>query len=169
MSESSLIFLLFFLSFFLPSFLPSAFFLVHISHSSLFLSVQSIGQFEVVGKGWDSSLGGFAFDVRLAEMLGKSLLPLSENIMGCVLLQCAVVFCCTSARHTKVHYFNRRQWSQHEKCCMLSFCIVYCDVADTRNSLRHSECSWQVQHCMEQEGEWQGKRSERLFQTNDQT
>ena len=31
---------------------------------------QSIGQFEIVGKGWDSSLGGFAFDVRLAEMLG---------------------------------------------------------------------------------------------------
>ena len=30
---------------------------------------KSIGQFEVVGKAWDASLGGFAFDVRLAEML----------------------------------------------------------------------------------------------------
>jgi len=27
---------------------------------------KSIGQFEVVGKAWDASLGGFAFDVRLA-------------------------------------------------------------------------------------------------------
>jgi molecular chaperone DnaK (HSP70) len=30
---------------------------------------KTIGQFEVVGKGWDSSLGGFHFDVRLAELL----------------------------------------------------------------------------------------------------
>ncbi|KAJ1409641.1 putative dnaK-type molecular chaperone, partial [Ochromonadaceae sp. CCMP2298] len=27
----------------------------------------TVGQFEVLGKGWDSSLGGFNFDVRLAE------------------------------------------------------------------------------------------------------
>jgi hypothetical protein len=27
------------------------------------------GQFDIIGKGWDASLGGFAFDVRLAEML----------------------------------------------------------------------------------------------------
>lgn len=30
---------------------------------------KTIGQFEVVGKGWDSSLGGFTFDVRLADLL----------------------------------------------------------------------------------------------------
>lgn len=30
---------------------------------------KTIGQFEVVGKGWDASLGGFNFDVRLAELL----------------------------------------------------------------------------------------------------
>ena len=30
---------------------------------------KSIGQFEIVGKAWDASLGGFAFDVRLAELL----------------------------------------------------------------------------------------------------
>mmetsp|Transcript_12702 Transcript_12702/g.12343 ORF Transcript_12702/g.12343 Transcript_12702/m.12343 type:complete len:926 (+) Transcript_12702:120-2897(+) len=32
---------------------------------------KTIGQFDIVGKGWDSSLGGFAFDVRLAEMLAE--------------------------------------------------------------------------------------------------
>jgi hypoxia up-regulated 1 len=30
---------------------------------------KTIGQFEVVGKAWDASLGGFNFDVRLAELL----------------------------------------------------------------------------------------------------
>jgi len=30
---------------------------------------KTVGQFEVLGKGWDSSLGGFNFDVRLAELL----------------------------------------------------------------------------------------------------
>jgi len=30
---------------------------------------KTVGQFEVVGKGWDSSLGGFNFDVKLAELL----------------------------------------------------------------------------------------------------
>jgi hypoxia up-regulated 1 len=32
---------------------------------------KTIGQFEVVGKGWDSALGGFNFDVRLAELLAS--------------------------------------------------------------------------------------------------
>lgn len=32
---------------------------------------KTIGSFEVVGKAWDSSLGGFNFDVRLAEMLAE--------------------------------------------------------------------------------------------------
>ena len=35
---------------------------------------KTIGQFEVLGKAWDSSLGGFSFDVRLAELLAKRLL-----------------------------------------------------------------------------------------------
>ena len=30
---------------------------------------KTIGQFEIVGKAWDSSLGGFNFDVKLAELL----------------------------------------------------------------------------------------------------
>lgn len=30
---------------------------------------KTIGQFEVIGKAWDSSLGGFSFDVKLAELL----------------------------------------------------------------------------------------------------
>lgn len=30
---------------------------------------KTINQFEVIGKAWDTSLGGFAFDVKLAEML----------------------------------------------------------------------------------------------------
>mmetsp|Transcript_28468 Transcript_28468/g.48847 ORF Transcript_28468/g.48847 Transcript_28468/m.48847 type:complete len:933 (-) Transcript_28468:116-2914(-) len=30
---------------------------------------KTVGSFEIVGKAWDSSLGGFNFDVRLAEML----------------------------------------------------------------------------------------------------
>jgi hypoxia up-regulated 1 len=30
---------------------------------------KSVGQFEVLGKGWDRSLGGFNFDVKLAELL----------------------------------------------------------------------------------------------------
>ncbi len=30
---------------------------------------KTIGQFEVVGKGWDRSLGGFNFDIKLAELL----------------------------------------------------------------------------------------------------
>jgi hypoxia up-regulated 1 len=30
---------------------------------------KTIGQFEVIGKAWDSSLGGFSFDVRLANLL----------------------------------------------------------------------------------------------------
>lgn len=32
---------------------------------------KSVGQFEVVGKGWDHSLGGFDFDVKLAELLAE--------------------------------------------------------------------------------------------------
>ena len=32
---------------------------------------KSIGQFEVIGKSWDSSLGGFNFDVKIAEMLAQ--------------------------------------------------------------------------------------------------
>ena len=32
---------------------------------------KSIGQFEVMGKSWDSSLGAFNFDVKIAEMLAK--------------------------------------------------------------------------------------------------
>ncbi len=32
---------------------------------------KTIGQFEVLGKGWDSSLGGFNFDVKLAELLAE--------------------------------------------------------------------------------------------------
>lgn len=32
---------------------------------------KTVGQFEVVGKGWDSSLGGFYFDVRLADLLAN--------------------------------------------------------------------------------------------------
>jgi molecular chaperone DnaK (HSP70) len=30
---------------------------------------KTIGQFEVIGKAWDSFLGGFTFDVKLAELL----------------------------------------------------------------------------------------------------
>ena len=45
-----------------------------------FIFSQSIGQFEIVGKGWDAGLGGFAFDVRLAEMLGESLWVLLFDI-----------------------------------------------------------------------------------------
>ena len=30
---------------------------------------KSIGQFEIVGKPWDESLGGFNFDIRLSELL----------------------------------------------------------------------------------------------------
>ena len=30
---------------------------------------KTVGQFEVVGKGWDSSLGSFSFDLRLADLL----------------------------------------------------------------------------------------------------
>lgn len=30
---------------------------------------KTIGQFEVIGKAWDSSLGGFSFDVKLAELM----------------------------------------------------------------------------------------------------
>ena len=30
-----------------------------------------IGQFEVIGKAWDSSLGGFNFDVKLAELMAR--------------------------------------------------------------------------------------------------
>ena len=32
---------------------------------------KTIGQFEVLGKAWDSSLGGFNFDLRLAELLAS--------------------------------------------------------------------------------------------------
>lgn len=32
---------------------------------------KTIGQFEVLGKAWDSSLGGFNFDVKLAELLAN--------------------------------------------------------------------------------------------------
>ena len=32
---------------------------------------KTIGQFEVVGKGWDENIGGFNFDVKLAELLAE--------------------------------------------------------------------------------------------------
>eukprot|EP01042_Synura_sphagnicola_P025886 gene25886-33296_t len=32
---------------------------------------KTIGQFEIVGKAWDSSVGSFQFDLRLADMLAK--------------------------------------------------------------------------------------------------
>jgi len=37
---------------------------------------KTIGQFEVLGKAWDSSLGGFNFDVRLADLLAQRLVLL---------------------------------------------------------------------------------------------
>ena len=32
---------------------------------------KTVGQFEVVGKGWDENIGGFNFDVKLAELLAE--------------------------------------------------------------------------------------------------
>jgi len=32
---------------------------------------KTIGQFEVIGKGWDSALGGFNFDLRLVDLLAS--------------------------------------------------------------------------------------------------
>lgn len=41
---------------------------------------KTIGQFEVVGKAWDNTLGGFNFDVKLAELLvSEAHNPLSHD------------------------------------------------------------------------------------------